>query len=663
MINQSDDQPFGEMLPSTINRNNQNNISENIESYSVDGRYVQNQNGRKMSKVSKVLSTLFCESPRKLKTLHHHCKMTTFKNTIQDLPTITTTSPTVDTITTRSFDDKNQTNSHNMSCSNTRKSNFTKETKDIIPEQSKGYMHRTICGADDTEHHQQQILQVKQTPNVFSWIQNDAPQDLIPKIFIFAGPRTVKQLSCLNSKWRELCLSEAVWQTFCEDYHKIDREKEEQQLPELYGQSNQNNPIFWRQYYIDNPIVPIDFDTVESAFNSICSHIYDCETITRIRESQFEMVDPTPVQVRKVRILLSPGTYVLEHPLVIYAITNCVVILETLKKRTPPFFASSMANGYPSLSKRSNGHKSPLEDTKRCMHDLLSCQSTSSIDAAVELNMRHENENSTDSRQQQSIKQHHSNDQVSAMAKIIYQTDDLNDPVVYVRQGTLHLRNVQLLHDSPGTDIWNGNSAIQIQPPLDHNDFPIYSTFPYNRPTAILEGVDIKSTSGRGVVVIDGGMAKIRRCHIHNCAATGVYVGGRGSEAFIHESDIIRNGFGSSNARRGIGRGHSGVYLEQGVSTLIECNISHNSYTGISAISPHNARLRVENSDLVSNGSVQIELPPVGSMSRNRSLTHENNHDPDQIITSSRSGILSGDENSLLPGSGYSMVEPIQFIS
>ena len=48
----------------------------------------------------------------------------------------------------------------------------------------------------------------------------------------------------------------------------------------------------------------------------------------------------------------------------------------------------------------------------------------------------------------------------------------------------------------------------------------IYSNFPYNRPTAVLEGVDIKSTSGRGVVVIDGGMAKIRRCYINLLALT-----------------------------------------------------------------------------------------------------------------------------------------------
>ena len=640
IINQSDDHPIGENVSSNINRINQNSISESIDSNLVDGKYVQNQSGRKISKVSKVLSTLFCDSPRKLRTLHHHCKMTTFKNTIQDLPTLSSTSPTIETITTRSFDNTNQSNCHNMSCSNIRKSDFTRETKDNIPEQSKESMDHVICGADDNNRLQQQILQAKHTKNVFSWIQNDAPQDLIPKIFSFAGPRSVKHLSSLNSSWRDMCLSEAVWQTFCEDYHKINQEKEEQHLPELYSQSNQDNPIFWRQLYMDNPIVPIDFDTVESAFDSICSHIYDYETITRIRESQIERVDPTPVQVRKVRILLSPGTYVLEHPLVIYAITNCVVVLETLNKRVSPLLASSMTSGHPPLSESSNGHKPRSEATRRCIHDLSSSQLISSIDAAADLSIRHDNENRTDNRQQQLIKQHQSNDQVSAMAKIIYQTNNMNDPIIYVRQGTLHLRNVLLLHDSPGTDIWNGNSAIQIQPPLDHNDFPIYSTFPYNRPTAVLEGVDIKSTSGRGVVVIDGGMAKIRRCYIHNCAATGVYVGGRGSEASIYESDIIRNGFGNTNARRGIGRGHSGVYLEQGVSTLIECNISHNSYTGISAESPQNVTLIVEKSDLVSNRSIQIELPPVGSISRNQIVTRENNHDPDHVVTSSRSRLF-----------------------
>ena len=109
-------------------------------------------------------------------------------------------------------------------------------------------------------------------------------------------------------------------------------------------------------------------------------------------------------------------------------------------------------------------------------------------------------------------------------------------------------------------------------------------------PTAILDGVDISSASGRGefciryppqkkqimdlysiikntsrsfvqtgIVNIDGGHVAITRCYVHDCAATGIYVGGPGSRAKIEETDVVRNGNGNTQHRRGIARGHSGV--------------------------------------------------------------------------------------------------------
>lgn len=65
---------------------------------------------------------------------------------------------------------------------------------------------------------------------------------------------------------------------------------------------------------------------------------------------------------------------------------------------------------------------------------------------------------------------------------------------------------------------------MQIQPPME-NDQPVMM-FP--APTAVLDHVEVSSVSGRGIVNIDGGTVYIRSCYVHDCAATGVYVGGPG---------------------------------------------------------------------------------------------------------------------------------------
>ena len=77
-------------------------------------------------------------------------------------------------------------------------------------------------------------------------------------------------------------------------------------------------------------------------------------------------------------------------------------------------------------------------------------------------------------------------------------------------------------------------------------------------PMVTLDRVDVTSSSGRGVVNIDGGYVKISRSYIHDCAATGIYVGGSGSRATIEQSDVIYNGKGNTRNRRGIAAGHSG---------------------------------------------------------------------------------------------------------
>ena len=104
-------------------------------------------------------------------------------------------------------------------------------------------------------------------------------------------------------------------------------------------------------------------------------------------------------------------------------------------------------------------------------------------------------------------------------------------------KGTANLNKMDILHNCDGTDIWNGNAAVQVQPPLDSNGRPLRDV--EVRPTGVLNNCGLSSISGRGAVSIDGGNLFIRKSYIHSCAATGIYVGGPGSTALVEETDII----------------------------------------------------------------------------------------------------------------------------
>ena len=139
-----------------------------------------------------------------------------------------------------------------------------------------------------------------------------------------------------------------------------------------------------------------------------------------------------------------------------------------------------------------------------------------------------------------------------------------------------------------------------------------------------LDSVDITSWSGRGVVNVDGGELNISNSYIHDCAATGIYIGGTGSRVTVERTDVIKNGRGNRRTDRGISSGHSGIYMEQGDASIVDCNVSRNTLTGISAISPSHAILNLEDSDLYSNGTYQLEMPPLGSVAFRNSVTANN---------------------------------------
>jgi len=430
------------------------------------------------------------------------------------------------------------------------------------------------------------------TSNTLVWMQSYCPNDILPKILAYAGPQMFAALNQTSRFWHNLMQEESTWRVLCEDLYKW---KEGDRLPPS-----------WRDYYRMNPCVPTDYRSIHDALNSASSKrsAMPFNTNPRVRE-----------QRRTIRIFVRPGTYVMREAITVH--TTKTVSIETLNMPlvTPIKRAEEAADE--SVSSKSSRR---LFNRANSMRNIISsCRSVSIIDE---------------------IPEEHSERQEEILppptrAQFVLQTRQSNQPIIRVRQGTVKLSNIDLIHNSNGTDIWNGNSAIQIQPPLGPGDVPLL-VFP--RPCAMLYKVDISSKSGRGIVNIDGGLTEIRQCYIHDCAATGIYVGGPGSHAHIEGTDVLRNGNGNRN-RRGIARGHSGIYLEQGTATVRNCNISQNSLTGLSAISQDNAILSLELSDLIANGSIQLEMPADGTLARRRSLARNNNVSNNGMLRQ-RSGLI-----------------------
>ena len=164
-------------------------------------------------------------------------------------------------------------------------------------------------------------------------------------------------------------------------------------------------------------------------------------------------------------------------------------------------------------------------------------------------------------------------------------SDDLldvpqNESLVEIKESgtSVSLHNLTLLHYSKGTDVWNGNCAVYCHGPLSQ---------------ICLYECSLQSDSGRGLVVSNGATAMVIRSSIHDCAATGVYVGGQPSSVHIISSNILRNGFGrrplpdpqQERLRSpGIQEGHSGLYVERGDAEIFNTLIAYNCRTGLSVV-------------------------------------------------------------------------------
>ena len=151
------------------------------------------------------------------------------------------------------------------------------------------------------------------------------------------------------------------------------------------------------------------------------------------------------------------------------------------------------------------------------------------------------------------------------------------------------------------------------------------------------------------IVATRGAKLWLRDSTVHDCAATGVYVGDAGSFSLIQSSNIIRNGFGTrisntpgrmetvTNSQNGLGEhtihstsnqesyledgdtvhervppGHSGVYVESTGSIIDNCLLAGNSLTGLSVV--RGGSVKVKGSDLIDNGDEPLTFEEMNDM-------------------------------------------------
>jgi len=182
----------------------------------------------------------------------------------------------------------------------------------------------------------------------------------------------------------------------------------------------------------------------------------------------------------------------------------------------------------------------------------------------------------------------------------------LDDDIDLPNRGLFHLelRNISFCHDTRGGgDIWNESTACLVDGPN------ILLT---------LQSCNVQSASGRGIVVTRGARLWVRDSAIHDCAATGVYVGDVRSSCLIQRSNFIRCGFGkkydshshlysdlSGSESMDVDSGHSGVYVEATLEvTFDDSLVAGNSFTGISVVRCGAAAL--QNSDVLDNGDAPM---------------------------------------------------------
>lgn len=323
----------------------------------------------------------------------------------------------------------------------------------------------------------------------------------------------------------------------------------------LQWKTGDAEPSSWKEYYRLHPCVPVDFASVTSALAMAGAGWTKKQVKKRLQTTGLKQgkTNFSALEIpQTITVLVRPGRYEVAEAITISTLRRTTQV--RIKRMEIP------ASVEPPKHADDSNKDEEDEDTLYCRNDVI----------------------------------------------LESKTRRRNEPLIRIFRGQLVMDGVTLEHYSPGIDIWNGNAAIQIQPSSDSPMSFLLPSLP--EASAVLNRVAVRSSSGRGIVAVDGGHLFMEDSYVHHSAATGVYVGGQGSRAVLRSTDVVYNGLGNQRAG-GIARGHSGVYVEQGKVELENCSVSSNTAAGISVIARENIALRMTNSDVLSNGCTPVELP------------------------------------------------------
>jgi hypothetical protein len=56
---------------------------------------------------------------------------------------------------------------------------------------------------------------------LFHFLETECPQDVLPKILAYAGPRKAAALSQTNRFWKNVTSKEGTWRVMCEELYKV----------------------------------------------------------------------------------------------------------------------------------------------------------------------------------------------------------------------------------------------------------------------------------------------------------------------------------------------------------------------------------------------------------------------------------------------------------
>ena len=66
-----------------------------------------------------------------------------------------------------------------------------------------------------------QVKKTSRSLDIMEWLQQDCPQDLLPKILAFTGPQMIARLFETNRFWYGVISQERTWKVLCQDLYKV----------------------------------------------------------------------------------------------------------------------------------------------------------------------------------------------------------------------------------------------------------------------------------------------------------------------------------------------------------------------------------------------------------------------------------------------------------